>query len=50
VSAGFLERFGGAPNAVGSYLYGLMHLDGHLDQFREVAAQAKVAAQVGAGD
>jgi len=50
VSQGFQDKFGGAPNAVASYLYGLMHLDSHLDQFGDVAQQARSAEHAVAGD
>lgn len=43
VSERFVERHG-PQNCVVAYLHGLMHQDGHLEQFREVLRQAREAA------
>jgi hypothetical protein len=45
VSERFLERHG-KQNATVAYLSGLMHYDGHLDQFRKVYEQAKDDTEV----
>lgn len=48
VSPRFTER-NGLMNATATYLYGLKHTDGHIEQLRETARQAREAARVSAG-
>ena len=42
VSERFLAKFG-PQNAPATFLYGLNHEDGHVEQFRDVRAQAAAA-------
>lgn len=42
----FMRRFG-EMNAIGAYLFGLWHEEGHLDQLSEALRQAKAALQQG---
>lgn len=49
ISERYLERFG-PQNATAAYLLGLLHMDGHMAQFREVWRQAQERAQAATGD
>lgn len=49
VSERFMEKYG-PQNATAAYLAGLMHMDGHLDQFHEVWRQAQQSSQAATGD